>query len=213
MFDWLWSSNATFRPLKEIPVEHRSYRIQQLSKATLGAGDLRKSVKLPEGENLFDWLASGVVDFYSAVNSLFSLISDKCTNLTCSETKAGPKYTFYWADEENTKKAISLPAKEYIGNVLDWVYKLMNDENLFPSNPDVKFPKNFEEICSKIFRRLFRIYSHIYFHHFEDLKIAGGESHFNTSLKHFIYFTHEFNLIPQNQLEPLKQIIEQILNY
>ena len=35
--------------------------------------------------------------------------------------------------------------------------------------------------------------------------------HLNTSFKHFILFSHEFDLIPQKQLEPLKEQIKQAL--
>jgi MOB kinase activator 1 len=39
-----------------------SYQLRQFAEATLGSGSLRKAVKLPEGEDLNEWLA---------VNSMF----------------------------------------------------------------------------------------------------------------------------------------------
>lgn len=34
-----------------------SYQLRQFAEATLGCGSLRKAVKLPEGEDLSEWLA------------------------------------------------------------------------------------------------------------------------------------------------------------
>ena len=34
-----------------------SYQLRQFAEATLGSGSLRKAVKLPEGEDLNEWLA------------------------------------------------------------------------------------------------------------------------------------------------------------
>lgn len=34
-----------------------SYQLRQFAEATLGSGSLRKAVKLPEGEDLGEWLA------------------------------------------------------------------------------------------------------------------------------------------------------------
>ena len=44
-----------------------SYQLRQFAEATLGSGSLRKAVKLPEGEDLSEWLAvNGTDDTVSA---------------------------------------------------------------------------------------------------------------------------------------------------
>ena len=43
-----------------------SYQLRQFAEATLGSGSLRKAVKLPEGEDLSEWLA---------VNGLFAFLA------------------------------------------------------------------------------------------------------------------------------------------
>lgn len=41
-----------------------SYQLRQFAEATLGSGSLRKAVKLPEGEDLNEWLAvNGMTNF------------------------------------------------------------------------------------------------------------------------------------------------------
>jgi hypothetical protein len=41
-----------------------------------------------------------------------------------------------------------------------------------------------------IFKRLFRVYAHIYHSHFQKIVGLGAEAHLNTCFKHFIYFVH-----------------------
>lgn len=54
------SSNARtrgqFKP-RNASKGNSSYQLRQFAEATLGSGSLRKAVKLPEGEDLSEWLA------------------------------------------------------------------------------------------------------------------------------------------------------------
>ena len=84
-----------------------SYQLRQFAEATLGSGSLRKAVKLPEGEDLNEWLAVNgqlslsqhlkgarytdkrtVVDFYNQINLLYGSITEFCSPQTCPEMKA-----------------------------------------------------------------------------------------------------------------------------
>lgn len=67
----------------------------------------------------------------------------------------------------------------------------------------VPFPKNFLQICKKILCRLFRVFVHVYIHHFDRIILMGAEAHINTCYKHFYYFVTELNLIDRKELEPL----------
>ncbi|KAF7244714.1 MOB kinase activator 3B [Varanus komodoensis] len=70
----------------------------------------------------------------------------------------------------------------------------------------VPFPKNFLQICKKILCRLFRVFVHVYIHHFDRIIIMGAEAHVNTCYKHFYYFVTELNLIDRKELEPLVSV-------
>ena len=72
------------------------------------------------------------------------------------------------------------------------------------------FPKNFNSIAKTIFKRLFRVYAHIYHQHFSQVVQLGEEAHLNTSFKHFIYFVQEFNLIDKRELAPLNELIDKL---
>jgi len=44
------------------------------------------------------------------------------------------------------------------------------------SNTGVPFPKNYIAVVKKIMTRLFRVFVHIYFHHFDKLVALGAVS-------------------------------------
>lgn len=58
----------------------------------------------------------------------------------------------------------------------------------------------FKSLMNQIFKRLFRVYAHIYHHHFPEIIALGQEPHLNTSLKHFILFAKEFDLIDAKEV-------------
>ena len=43
----------------------KRYELHKYAQATLGAGNLHDAVTLPEGEDLNEWLAVNVVDFFN----------------------------------------------------------------------------------------------------------------------------------------------------
>jgi hypothetical protein len=47
---------------------------------------------------------------------------------------------------------------------------------------DVPFPRNFRDIVKNIFKRLFRVYAHIYYSHFHKIVSLGEEAHLNTCM-------------------------------
>ena len=48
---------------------------------------------------------------------------------------------------------------------------------------DVPFPKSFLSRVKTIFKRLFRVYAHIYYNHFQRVVSLGEEAHLNTCFK------------------------------
>ena len=60
-------------------------------------------------------------------------------------------------------------------------------------------------------QRLFRVYAHIYLAHFSEVICLQEEAHLNTSFKHFVYFTKEFNLIDKKEFSPLSELMEKLV--
>jgi len=204
--------SQTFKPKKNIEEGTKQYQLKQYAEATLGSGNLRLAVKLPEGEDLNEWLAVNTVDFFNQINMLYGTITEFCTSTACPVMSAGPKYEYHWADGTTIKKAIKVSAPEYVDYLMTWIQGQLDDESIFPSKIGIPFPKSFQSIVKNIFKRLFRVYAHMYHSHFPKVVSLGEEAHLNTSFKHFIYFVTEFQLVDKKELAPLQELITQLLN-
>ncbi len=64
------------------------------------------------------------------------------------------------------------------------------------------------QVVKVIFKRLFRVYAHIYHSHFERIVTLGAEAHLNTCFKHFIFFVIEFELVESRELVPMQILID-----
>ncbi|KAI9777340.1 MAG: Mitotic exit network component [Geoglossum umbratile] len=61
------TARGPFRP-RNANKGTNSYQLRQYAEATLGSGSLRKAVKLPEGEDLNEWLAvNGMQSFWTLI--------------------------------------------------------------------------------------------------------------------------------------------------
>ncbi|NXY38305.1 MOB1A kinase, partial [Pomatorhinus ruficollis] len=229
-------SSKTFKPKKNIPEGSHQYELLKHAEATLGSGNLRQAVMLPDGEDLNEWIAVNTVDFFNQINMLYGTITEFCTESSCPVMSAGPRYEYHWADGTNIKKPIKCSAPKYIDYLMTWVQDQLDDETLFPSKiggcscmpqdglswlshalipacpcfPGVPFPKNFMSVAKTILKRLFRVYAHIYHQHFDSVMRLQEEAHLNTSFKHFIFFVQEFSLIDRRELAPLHELIEKL---
>ena len=151
---------------------------------TLGVTqDIKSIVKTPKGERLNEWLAVNTVDFFNEISLLYGIITDYCTKDTCPCMSAGPKYEYLWADGIKYKKPIKVSAPEYVDLLMTWVEDQINNEQIFPMEEGNKFPKNFKTIVKTIFKRLFRVYGHIYHSHIQKYVQLDAEAHLNSCFK------------------------------
>uniref|UniRef100_A0A9I9DRX0 MOB kinase activator-like 1A n=1 Tax=Cucumis melo TaxID=3656 RepID=A0A9I9DRX0_CUCME len=204
-------NQRTFRPKKSAPSGSKGAQLRKHIDATLGSGNLREAVRLPTGEDLNEWLAVNTVDFFNQVNLLYGTLTEFCTPENCPTMTAGPKYEYRWADGVQIKKPIEVSAPKYVEYLMDWIESQLDDESIFPQKLGTPFPPNFKDVVKTIFKRLFRVYAHIYHSHFQKIVSLKEEAHLNTCFKHFILFTHEFGLIDKKELAPLQELIESII--
>ena len=206
----------TFKPAKKAVPGSRRFELHKHAEATLGAGNLSEAVRLPPGENLNDWLAVNVTDFYNEISLLFGVLMDVCTPVSCPSMTAGPKFEYKWADGKTIRKPIRCSAPKYVDYMMTWVQTTLDDEAIFPVRVGEPFPPTIRDtMCGAaaarpvqnmwhassssrrctMFKRLFRVYAHMYLHHFDVLKTMGAEPHLNTCFRHFVLFVLEFELI------------------
>lgn len=211
MFLTLRLNKSTIRPIKNVPNDHRGYDTFRSIKGTLGGmGATAESVDPPPGQDVNDWIAMNLIEFYNQLNMFFTAISDECTQESCPKMCSGPNYVYLWQDEDQYKKPTELPAKQYILLLFDWADEQLSDRKVFPIQSSTPYPSGFKKTAGKIYRRLFRIYCHLYYHHLKDFKENGGIHYLNASLKHFYRFVKRHDLVGDNELTPLIDVIKQL---
>ena len=109
------------------------------------------------------------MEFYNEISLLYGCLTEFCSKRNCPTMSAGSKYEYLWADKDKSKKPMKVSAKEYIDFLMTWVQNQLNNEELFPNKIGIKFPPHFKKIVRIIFKRLFRVYAHIYHSHFNDI--------------------------------------------
>lgn len=159
-----------------------------------------------------------VVDFYNQINLLYGSITEFCSPTTCPEMKATDEFEYLWANAPQYPKPTRLPAPTYISLLLSWVSDHISNASLFPTAPGAPFPSNFEKEVRQIFKRMYRIYAHIYCHHYSVVRGLGLEPHLNTGFKHYVLFVEEFGLADEGRggkrsewYGPLGELVESML--
>ena len=204
-------NHNTFKPTRKAAPGSRRFDLHKQAEATLGAGNLSEAVALPSGENLNDWLAVNVADFYNEISLLYGVLADVCTPVSCPSMTAGTKFEYKWADGVKIKKPIKCSAPKYVDYMMTWVQQTLDDETMFPVRVGEPFPPTIRDTMCTMFKRLFRVYAHMYLHHFDVLKTMGAEPHLNTCFRHFVLFVLEFDLIDQRELAPLQDLIGKLV--
>eukprot|EP00040_Diaphanoeca_grandis_P039337 m.258805 g.258805 ORF g.258805 m.258805 type:complete len:215 (-) comp37105_c0_seq1:171-815(-) len=208
------NKSKTYRAKKNFKEGTIRYQLhKKATKCLESEVDLQDAVKLPAEEERNEWLAVHVVDFFNRINLIYGTVCDFCTEESCPRMSGGPQYEYQWQDSNMAayKKPVAVPAPKYIDLLMDWTEGIINDDRMFPPLPDIPFPKNFVSVVKQIFRRLFRVFVHVYYHHFKKLAEIGAEPHVNTCFKHFYYFVVEFELIDTKELAPLTALTKSLI--
>ena len=137
---------------------------------------------------------------------------------------AGQRYEYLWADPARsaTSEPLKMSAPEYVDTLMTYIQSRIDDEATFPSKLGVPFPKSFAAVVRTIWRRLFRVYAHVYCEHFSVVVGLGLESHLNTSFKHFVLFAKHYEycpfesfidlrLVDDKEFAPLQDLVDTML--
>jgi len=215
----IWDRGKTFKPQRVVPEDagggvgqRLMMTIQATMRQTLGAGDLEQAVKCPQGEDINEWLAVNTVNFFNAASLIFGTVSQYCTRSSCPIMAAG-KAEYLWRDTNNPlyQKPTRLPAPDYIDLMMTDIDATITDPDIFPVDNDARFPRNFLSIIRNIYKRLFRLYAHLYCAHHDRIRAIGASAHLNTSFKHLIYFIRQHQLVTQTEMQPLDKLIQKLL--
>ena len=190
-------------------------QLLNLSASLGGTGHTREAVRRPPGEDADSWVASQTLLVFQHVDLLWELLGDGCAPELPMTAGSSAEYLLprdlaLEASDDGGGELLRLPAAEYIPSVLKWASALLSDEAIFPTSPETRFPKKSAQLIKTITRRMFRIFAHIFHHHWTRAEELGILAHLNTTFRHVLFFAEEFELLAAKEFEPLKEVIEQI---
>ena len=204
-------SYKTFKPLKKSTKTHQQ-KLRDYTAATLGSGNMRGAVVVPEGEDKNEWLAANTLDFFDHVSLLYGIVAESAAAKYTKQSEGFPAgYEYRWADGVKVKNPIKCSSPEYVKYVMDWADEKINDTSLFPIEDGAAHPKGFFKELQSIYKRLFRIYAIMYAVHTDLIKELGAEAHLNTCFKHFMFFILEFKLVADKEMKPIKSICDRYI--
>ncbi|XP_074659061.1 MOB-like protein phocein [Tubulanus polymorphus] len=158
----------------------------------------------PDGQDEGVWKYEHLRQFCMELNGLAVKLQMECQPETCAQMTATEQWIFLCAAHKTPKEC---PAIDYTRHTLDGAACLLNSNKYFPSRVSIK--ESSVAKLGSVCRRVYRIFSHAYFHHrpmFDDFENE-------TALcRRFTIFVMKYNLMSKdNLIVPIleEQILEQ----
>jgi hypothetical protein len=114
----------------------------------------------PEGQEEGSWKYEHLRQFCMELNRLAVKLQTECNPETCTQMTATEQWIFLCAAHKTPKEC---PAIDYTRHTLDGAACLLNSNKYFPSRVTIK--ESSVAKLGSVCRRVYRIFSHAYFHH------------------------------------------------
>lgn len=164
--------------------------IQQCIKKN--SSDVETILKVPPGQEEGVWKYEHLRQFCMQLNGLTLLLQDECKPDVCVQMTATEQWIFLCAAHKNPKECSAI---DYTRHTLDGAAALLNSNKYFPSRVSIK-ESSIAKIGS-VCRRIYRIFSHAYFHHPELFEKFELETHL---CRRFTVFVKKYNLMANEHL-------------
>lgn len=164
--------------------------IQQLIRKD--PADIDEILKLPEGQDLGAWKIEHLRLFCMQLNRLATKLQDCCQPDICNQMTATEQWIFLCAAHKQPNEC---PAIDYTRHTLDGAASLLNSNKYFPSRVTIK--ESSVAKLGSVCRRVYRIFSHAYYHHFQVFDEFERETHL---CKRFSKFVTIFDLMSKDSL-------------
>ncbi|CUS22747.1 LAQU0S06e05116g1_1 [Lachancea quebecensis] len=195
-------------PSERVETQQSLFLSEPFVRTALVKGSFKTIVQLPKYVDLGEWVALNVFEFYTNLNQFYGIVAEYVTPDVYPTMNAGPHTDYMWLDANS--RQVSLPAGQYIDLALTWISNKVSDQTLFPTQNGYPFPQNFVQDIQRIMVQMFRIFAHMYHHHFDKIIHLSLEAHWNSLFAHFISFAKEYNLVDRKEMYPLGSLIENL---
>ncbi|XP_017838815.1 MOB kinase activator-like 4 isoform X1 [Drosophila busckii] len=170
--------------------------IQQLIKRD--PSNVELILTMPEAQDEGVWKYEHLRQFCMELNGLAVRLQKQCSPSTCTQMTATDQWIFLCAAHKTPKEC---PAIDYTRHTLDGAACLLNSNKYFPSSDLTTHRVSIKESSvtklGSVCRRVYRIFSHAYFHH----RRIFDEFEAETYLCHrFTHFVTKYNLMSKENL-------------
>ena len=146
----------------------------------------------PEGQDEGVWKYEHLRQFCLEFNGLAVKLQKECKPDTCTQMTATEQWIFLCAAHKTPKEC---PAVDYTRHTLDGAASLLNSNKYFPSRVSIK-DSSVSKLGS-VCRRVYRVFSHAYFHHPQLFKDFENETQL---CKRFTRFVMKYDLMSRDNL-------------
>lgn len=146
----------------------------------------------PEGQDEGCWKYEHLRQFCCELNRLAVKLQKECNAETCTQMTATEQWIFLCAAHKTPKEC---PAIDYTRHTLDGAACLLNSNKYFPSRVTIK--ESSVAKLGSVCRRVYRIFSHAYFHHKQLFDEFENQSFL---CKRFTAFVTKYNLMSKDNL-------------
>ncbi len=119
-------------------------------------------LRTPDQQDELIWKYEHLRQFCMDLNLIAVKLQNECTPTTCTQMTATEQWIFLCAAHKNPKECSAI---DYTRHTLDGAACLLNSNRYFPSRVNIK-DSSVQKLAS-VCRRVYRIFSHAYFHHRE----------------------------------------------
>lgn len=146
----------------------------------------------PEMQDEGVWKYEHLRQFCMELNGLAVALQGECQPENCSQMTATEQWIFLCAAHKTPKEC---PAIDYTRHTLDGAACLLNSNKYFPSRVSIK--ESSVAKLGSVCRRVYRIFSHAYFHHRQIFETFEAETHL---CRRFTVFVTKYKLMTRDNL-------------
>jgi len=146
----------------------------------------------PDTQDEGVWKYEHLRQFCMELNGLAVKLQAECKPETCTQMTATEQWIFLCAAHKTPKEC---PAIDYTRHTLDGAACLLNSNKYFPSRVSIK--ESSVAKLGSVCRRVYRIFSHAYFHHRQIFDVFENDSHL---CRRFTVFVTKYNLMSKDNL-------------
>jgi len=164
--------------------------IQQIIRRDVS--DVEAILTAPETQDEGVWKYEHLRQFSMELNGLAVALQSECQPETCTQMTATEQWIFLCAAHKTPKEC---PAIDYTRHTLDGAACLLNSNKYFPSRVSIK--ESSVAKLGSVCRRVYRIFSHAYFHHRAIFDSFEEKTHL---CQRFTVFVTKYNLMSKDNL-------------